>query len=325
MRIHQIIYILVVIAAFMFYVLYPPWISSFLFVLSLLLLPIDLLVSLPGMLTKSMSIYAPPVLEKDEQGTLKLISVHNKPYPIRCIIAKMHLTGDGFSSKYKLTCPADEDERREVAIDTSRTGVVVFELKRIWTVSLLGLFALPVSVDVKQSTLILPPPVKPLNTVSLQHGVQLRPKPGGGFSEEHDLREYQQGDPIKSIHWKVSAKYDSLIIREPLVPPPHSRLVHVVAWENTEDRDLTLGRLRWTSNYLLNKELPFYLRLSGTSETAEVYSDEDLIDFMRYALGDRKIRISKSDRLPTRFSWVFRIDAVATGNKDSEVKARRKR
>jgi len=315
MRIHQIIYILVLIASFMFYVLYPPWISSFIFVLTLLLLPLDLLASLPGMLTKSMSLYVPPALEKDEHATLKLITIHNKPYPVRCIIAKMYLTGDGFSKNYKLRCPGENDERREVPIDTSRTGVLVFSLNRIWSVSLLGLFALPASVDVKQSTLILPPPVKPLNAVSLQHGVQLRPKPGGGFSEEHDLREYRHGDPIKSIHWKVSAKYDSIIVREPLVPPPHSRLVHVMTWKNAAERDLILGRLRWASNYLLKREMPFYLRISEDTEIVEIFSNEDLINFMRYALGDDKVSISKPSRMPLRFTWVFRIDAVVTGNK----------
>jgi len=310
MRIHQVIYVLALAASFMFFVLYPPWISSFIFVLAILLAPIDLIVSLPGMLTKNMMMFVPPVLEKDTYAVLKLITTHVKSYPVRCIIVKMHLSGDDFSAKYKLRCPPEEDELREITIDTSRSGVAVFELKRIWAVSLLGLFALPTAIDIKQSTLILPPPVKPSNTVALQRGVQLRPKPGGGFSEEHDMRDYRHGDPIRSIHWKISAKYDKLIIREPLVPPPHSRLVHVIAWKNEAQRDLILGRLRWVSNYLLRRNMPFYLRLSKESEVVEVTQEDDLINFICFVFGDNTIKINRSDRLPARFSWVFRVDAT---------------
>ncbi|MCL2424925.1 MAG: DUF58 domain-containing protein [Oscillospiraceae bacterium] len=280
------------------------------FVLTILLAPIDLIVSLPGMLTKSMLLYVPTVLEKDENAVLKLITTHTKSYPVRCIIAKVRLSGDDFSAKYKLICSPEKDIIREIAIDTSHSGVAVFELKRIWAVSLLGLFSLPVSINAKQSMLILPPPIKPLNAVALQHGTQLRPKPGGGFSEEHDMREYRHGDPIKSIHWKISAKYDKPIIREPLVPPPHSRLVHVVPWKNTAQRDLILGRLRWVSSYLLKRNMPFYLRLSNGSEIVEVMQEEDLTNFICFAFGDNTIKINKSDRLPSRFSWVFRIDAA---------------
>ena len=309
MTINRLIYVLTLVASFIFYMLYPPWISWYLFVIVMMLLPADLFVSLPGMLTKGMLMSAPSVLEMGEDAVLKLTTTHKKSYPVRGIIAKLHVSGDDFSVVCRVRCPADKNGQREVTIDTTQSGITIFRLKRITTVSLLGLFSLPFSESEKVSVLVLPAPVKPANTIALQHGTHLRPKPGGGFSEEHDMRMYRQGDPVRSIHWKISAKFDSLVIREPLVPPPHSRLVHIKAWKNASERDLILGRLRWVSNYMLKKQLPFYVRYSEESMITEITEESDLVDFLLCILDDSAKKDIKNSQLPARFTWVFRIDA----------------
>jgi len=309
MSINRILYILTLVASFFFYILYPPWISWYLFVLILLLIPFDLLASLPGMLSKSILLSIPSVLEQNTDAVLTLITVHTKSYPIGCIIVKMHVTGDDFYVLCRIRCAAEKDGRREVTIDTKRSGLTVFEIKRFWAISLLGLFSMPVNVKKRSVVLIIPQPVKPANTIDLQHGMLLRPKPGGGFSEEHDMRNYQPGDPVKSIHWKVSAKFDSLIIREPLAPPPHSRLIHIMKWDNALQRDLILGRLIWVSEYLLKWQMPFYVKFGEEATIAEVKDEKDLIDFLLRVL-DKSINNKVAlNTMPTRFSWVFCIDA----------------
>ena len=278
-------------------------------VLLLLLLPVDLVASLPGMLTKSLSISVPAVLEKNEDAVIKLVNIHTKSYPVKCLKVRLYVTGDDFSVICRVKCPAGKDMQREVTVDTTRSGMTVFTLKRISVVSLLGLFSLPVSVNVKKAVLVLPPPLKPGNTMALQQGTRLVPKPGGGFSEEHDLREYRLGDPVKSIHWKVSAKYDSLVIREPLVPPPHSRLVHVISWKNAAECDLILGKLRWVTDFMLERQMPFYIKYGDSATIAEITQHPDLIEFL-HSLVDEAIKIKiNAEQIPSRFSWIFRIDA----------------
>jgi len=308
MIIARLIFALTLVASILFFILYPPWLSWYLLVLLLLLVPVDLFASLPGMLSRGMLMYVPAVLEKDEEAFLKLITTSTKPYPVRCVIARLHVAGDGFSTICRFRCSGETDEYREVTIDTSRSGVTVFTLKRISTISLLGLFSMPLKTIRTGSVLILPPPVKPSNTMSLQHGTELRPKPGGGFSEEHDMREYRQGDPVRSIHWKASAKFDSLIIREPLVPPPHSRLVHLMKWDGETERDLALGCLRWVSDYLLKWQMPFYVRYDEDTTIAEVARETDMINFLCYVLGGIENKALKLNQMPSRFSWVYRID-----------------
>jgi hypothetical protein len=279
------------------------------FILVLMMIPVDLILSLPGMLTKGLIMSIPGVLEKDEDAVLKLITIHSKSYPVRCLVAKLYVTGDDFSATCRIKCLPEKNSQREVTIDTSHSGVTVFLLKKIKAVSLLGLFSLPVSAGGKGFVLVLPPPIEPFNTKALQQGTNLRPKPGGGYSEEHDMRSYRQGDPIKSIHWKASAKFDSLIIREPLEPPPHSRLIHVMPWSCDTERDLILGRLRWVSDFLLKWEMPFYIRFDNNPLITEVTQENELIYYLFYVLGESASKPEKVEQIPLRFSWVFRIDA----------------
>jgi len=150
------------------------------------------------------------------------------------------------------------------------------------------------------------PPAKPPNTVALPRGVILRPKPGGGFSEEHDLRPYRNGDTMRSVHWKVSAKFDSLTIREPLIPQAHSRLLHAARWSGARERDLILGRLRWVSGFLLEWELPHFVKLGDGGPIADIAKVEDLHDYLYLLLGGMPEAIP-IPAVPVRFAWVYKV------------------
>ncbi|MCL2226574.1 MAG: DUF58 domain-containing protein, partial [Oscillospiraceae bacterium] len=206
----RIIYACALAGSAFFFVLYPLWFSWYLFLLFLLLLPFDLLISLPGMLTRNITMYSPNILQSGDEG-LVVITTHQKShlpeFPARCVKLWIKVAGDDFTIWRRFVFGASGGSRQEVSIDTSRTGVTVFEVKRLWTVSLIGLVCLPANVNVSASVLVLPQPEKPPYTVALPRGVILRPKPGGGFSEDYDMRPYRLGDPIRSVHWKVSAKF----------------------------------------------------------------------------------------------------------------------
>jgi len=304
----RIIYAVALAGSAFFSVLYSYWFSWYLLVLILLLVPFDLIISLPGMLSRQITISAPRVLDKGANASVVVSTLHTTGFPTRCIKAWIRVSGDDFSIRRRFILRAERGSKYEIAIDTSRSGVTVFEARRIWTVSLIGLFSLPVAVNCRASVLVMPLPEKPPNTVALPRGVILRPKPGGGFSEDYDLRLYRKGDPIRSVHWKVSAKFDSLIIREPLVPPAHSRLIHAVRWSKAKERDLVLGRLRWVSNYLLKWELPFYVRLGDDGPVAEIDNSAQLADYLYRVLDGAADTIIPPASLPVRFVWVLRID-----------------
>jgi len=290
-------------------VLYPFWFSWYLLVLLLLLIPFDLIVSLPGMLTRKIALMAPKVLEQGEDGVLAITTLQLKSFPAGCIKAWIKVSGDDFSTWRRFVFGAGRGSRYEITVDSMRSGLTTFEARRIWTVSLIGLFCLPATVNCTASVLVIPAPVKPPQTIALPRGVILRPKRGGGFSEDYDLRPYRKGDPIRSVHWKVSAKFDSLIVREPLIPPAHSRLLHAMQWSGARERDLILGRLRWVSGYLLKWEMPYYVKFGDSEFIAEITRPADLLDYLFLILSGSAESLPRPASLPARFTWVFRIDA----------------
>jgi len=321
MGIRRIIYAAILAASVFFYILYPFWFAWYLFLLILLILPFDFLISLPGMLTRHISLSSPKFLECGEGGIVVLtthqITRNGTRYPCRCVKLWMNIIGDDFNIWRRYVVGANEGSRFEITIDTTCTGLTTFKIKRIWAVSLIGLFCLPAQAVMHSSVLILPPPEKPPQTVTLPRGIILRPKPGGGFAEDYDLRPYRLGDPIRSVHWKVSAKFDSLIIREPLIPPAHSRLVQINLWKGARERDTILSHLRWICAYLLKWDLAHYIRLGENGPIAEVNDNNDLLEYL-FSVLDGADNIPAPQNIPLRFAWVFRVDIASAQDKEKE-------
>ena len=103
-----------------------------------------------------------------------------------------------------------------------------------------------------------PEPQEPAELPNLSH-FQYRsyhPKPGGGFSEIHDLREYRPGDSLHEIHWKLSAKSDKLIVRE-AEEPDLGLIVLSFDFSGTRTQlDSTLRQLLWLSGWLIDRGVP---------------------------------------------------------------------
>ena len=55
-------------------------------------------------------------------------------------------------------------------------------------------------------------------------------RPGADLTETYQIREYVPGDSLRQIHWKLSGKFDRLIVRDPALPITRNVLVF---WERT--------------------------------------------------------------------------------------------
>jgi len=305
---YRAVYTVALTWAVLFAILYPLWFSSYLLVSLLLLALLDLIISLPGMLSKQISLTAPEILEKNEDAVLVFSVFSENKYPAKCVKFRMHGACEDATHKQRIMISSEMSNRYEVKVDTSHSGVFVYEIKRIWTVSLLGLFCVPAKFRRRVSILVLPPPIESPNIEDLPHDVILHAKPGGGFSDDHDLRPFRLGDTMRSVHWKVSAKLDSLVIREPLAPLTHSRLIHVLKWSGARERDLILGRLRWVSGYLLKWSLKHYVSLDITGTYAEIAQISDLYDYLHLTLDGMSDTARYHLSVPVRFVWVLQID-----------------
>ena len=306
---HRVSYQFLLLCSLFFYVLYSRWFSWYFLVLVLLLIPFDLILSLPGMLTKRIALSMPKMLRQGADGTLFVVMVQKKWFPSGRIKISLREMSDGKEVFHRLKCDSEKGSRYEMALDTSRSGFTEFDFYRFWATSLLGLFSIPVTAKCRAGVLVLPAPAEPPKNVPLPRVSAARPEQVGVFSEDHDLRPYRRGDPLKSIHWKLSAKHDSLVVREPLLPPPHSRLVRVSRWNGSRERDLVLGRLHWVSNYLLKRELHFYIRFGDGGPVAEITCFGDLVDYLRHVLDSSASVPANAVNPPKRFAWVFHVNA----------------
>jgi len=306
---YRVIYAAALLGSSFFLVLYPLWFSWYLTVSLMLLLPLDLIISLPGIVSSRISLMAPKMLEQGEDAALIFTMSGKRHFPVKCAKLRLKVSCEDFTIRPRFTIGPEPGSLHEMKIDTSYSGVMVFESSRFWKVSLLGLFCVPAEFKQRISVLILPPPVEPPQTEALPHGVLLHPKPGGGFSDDHDLRPFRTGDAMRSVHWKVSAKLDSLVIREPLEPLTHSRLVHALRWKSARERDLILGRLRWVSEYLLKWNLPHFVCLDVGGSYAEITKITDFHDYLHLVLDNKADTVQYHINAPVRFVWVLQIDA----------------
>ncbi len=100
-----------------------------------------------------------------------------------------------------------------------RRGVIHFAPSYIAKPDLFGLFRRLITVNDPQSCMVLPKryAIKPLNLAGRRQyqsgGVSLANSVGNS-SEFMSLRDYQQGDPLHSIHWKSYAKHGKLIVKD---------------------------------------------------------------------------------------------------------------
>ena len=172
-----------------------------------------------------------------------------------------HMSGEVHSGRSVLRDVMPE-ENRVWTLETDHCGMVECRTERIWVCDCLGLFALPVRAPSPSTVLVEPVPEHP-GPIELPEGAGiLGPLPRGRsvYGENYELRDYRPGDSLRMIHWKMSAKRDGLITRE---PPEDIRLLPVLTFNHfglLEQVDRTLDRLEGTSAALLEQDRPHEIR-----------------------------------------------------------------
>lgn len=245
MRGRRLAYLGLVLGCIAFYAFYREWFSWFLLVAVLVLPWFSLVLSLPAMLTVKADLRCPERTRQDMpvRTALKLKSVLPTP-PVRCQIRLVNsLTGERFLGK------------PEEKIPTEHCGMLTVSYPTMYVYDYLGLFrrrlqkAWTATVYIEPKALPTDKPVEPTGS-----GVGIwRPKPGGGFSEVHDLRLYRPGDDLRHIHWKMAAKTGKLIYREPLEPALKGYVLNVDLTGTPEELNRKLGRLTYISHSLLEQ------------------------------------------------------------------------
>ena len=266
MATRRIIYALSLLCCLMFFSAYQLWFSYFVLMAIIWLPWFSLVVSLPAIFTSRLELSAPRSLPLGTVHELSIFYGSRLPTPPwRCrLVVERPLTGQKWIMK-------DVED-----LPTEHCGGLTCTIRKARVCDYLGLFALPMRKGEDVRCTVRPQPLPLADTNFEQYMTKAwKPKPGGGFAENHELRLYRPGDSVQQIHWKLSAKTGSLILREPMEPVRSKILLRLDLCGSPELLDRKLGNLLWLSQQLLVRDLHFQIQaLTGTGVQSWSVTDE---------------------------------------------------
>ena len=187
--------------------------------------------------------------------------------------------------------------REESGLPTQHCGGITVTVAKARVCDYLGIFAFPVRRSGSRTVIVRPLPVSVPNAPEPGAARIWKPKAGGGFSENHELRPYRPGDSLNRVHWKLSAKTGKWMIRQPMEPQRGLVLLTMTLRGSPEVLDRKFGRLLWMGRSLTRRDIPFEIRaLTGEGvQSLKVSSEQELdkaIDFLlcREAAAEGSIR-----------------------------------
>ena len=248
----RMIYLTALAGCLVFYIAYGEWFSWLALLLMLGLPWLSLLLSLPAMLGFRAYAGGPLALPQGTEGEVWLAGSSRFPLP-------------PFHGKLRLRCCITGEATRYLpsrGLPTEHCGGITVSVKKLRVCDYLGLFAFPVKCREKKTVLVRPTPLPVPEPPDLQRYIarSWRPKFGGGFAENHELRLYRPGDSPNQVHWKLSAKTGKLTLREPREPQRGLVLLTLTLRGTPDELDRKFGRLLWLGNYLLEQNVPFEIR-----------------------------------------------------------------
>lgn len=253
-------YLLALCAAAVFYCFYDQWFSGYLLALLLALPWLSLACSLPGMISARLEAQLPRRILRSAEGNLTLRCACRLPTP-GCSLHLVFVdpaTGARTVRRMRLIRAG----QLTVPMPTGHCGICLCRAERIRVYDCLGLFFLgkkPQELG-KLEIWPIPTPPDPRPQLRLAQPNRCRPKPGGGFAEQHELRGYLPGDSLRSIHWKLASKLDALVVREPIELQQDPIVLTLDLPRDPGGRDEVLDRLAWLCRMLLERELSFEIR-----------------------------------------------------------------
>ncbi len=288
MVLRRLIYCMALAGVLLFQITNENYLAHFLLALMVALPLLSLALSLPGMAGCRLSLSAaPPHLTRGDRGMWRLSVENRSLLPLARLSLRLEtrnlLTGASRRQKLALS-GVIRRAPEEFPVDAAHCGLLEFRVRKVRVWDYLGLFSLPCTQPQCARLSVDPVPVSP-GPVNIPEGQGVRPQSSGaarrGPGEDYDLREYRPGDPMRSVHWKLSSKWDELIVREraeTVTPLP----MLAFDWSGPPDRlDRVLDRLSGLSRALLAVQRPHvlvWLDQAGDPVRRVVNDEKDLRD-----------------------------------------------
>ena len=295
MVLRRLLYGLTLLGVLLFHITNENYLGQFLLALCLALPLLSLVLSLPGLLGCRLELSAlPAALERGEEGRWQVSIRTSSALPLARLT--LRLTGEnlltGETDRKRMTLLGVTRRRpARLAAPTAHCGLLELRVDRAWACDHLGLFSLPVPLPSPARMVCGPIPAQ-VQPPRIPEGQGARTTPASasqaGPGEDYDLRDYRPGDPMRSVHWKLSSKWDELIVRErseALIPLP---LLTLDRFGPPEALDRLLDRLAGLSRSLLDIQRPhgvLWLDRDGQPQLRVVSDEKQFSDCLLDLLG----------------------------------------
>lgn len=165
------------------------------------------------------------VLLNDQKKPYLHIHVHKTKHLIMTnqLLIRYSLNHTLFHEKEKkeiLIPLTNQKDSYDFVFDETYCGQIQIECENCALLDVFRLFSMPVKHSKINSCIIYPSKVNiQLGMLENDKGMVdyegvVQNKKGHDLSEIYDIRKYEPGDDVRSIHWKLSQKIDDIVIRE---------------------------------------------------------------------------------------------------------------
>lgn len=192
------------------------------------------------------SIEADPNLRKGAAGEFTVLLENATPFPVlrmQCSIrAENQLNRE--TELYSVKTWLAPKGKQELTIHSGSVycGRIKISAAKVSMYDCFGLIGIPCKVEaaaymtVQPDTFEMEVTMLPDSGIMDESDVYSESRPGNDLTETYQIREYVPGDSMRQVHWKLSNKFDRLIVRDPSLPVIQNVLVF---WERTgESGDL---------------------------------------------------------------------------------------
>ena len=267
---NRFIYILVLLGTFIFFLAYKMWLS-WLCLMLVLLIPIVSLIAFLITATGYKVRFKPP--EKIFIGSDADVFLYGKPkkilmtsdYKVYLSITDMM---SGEKKDYLIKGHGNIDVT--LSVNTEHCGCFSYDISKVRLYDLLGLFSLKVKSCKNAEVVVWPnKKIAPLNS-SGQRSKRLI-KTNNPSAEIYEVKEYTYGDPLKSIHWKASAKKDMLLVKESYEEKKDHKIVTIPLCSDRTLVDKRLGECLFVSTQFLNHDVAHKVSVVSSGGSSSEY------------------------------------------------------
>ena len=275
------LYSIALVSTFIFFLFYKMWVSWYCLIALLALPVLALIAAIIASQTVRFRIDNPTVTIKGKPAYIKLtvggIASAFSFYKIR-LISTDKMTG-AQDKKVIVIC---DNGVTKIPLETKHCGAYSYKLSKLKIYDLLGFFHCDLNVNKDIEFLVKPSPEMPGYMPDMfgfkAKNLRKSSKPN---SEIYDIRDYQAGDPVKSIHWKMSAKKDKYLVKEPLEEYGGYSRVILQMTDDRDELDLHLGQILFTSKFFIDHEVPHIIRVIPPDSREVAFNVESNIDLER--------------------------------------------